>query len=253
VVFLVVIAGLSDDLSTGALMITIALSFDSGILFCAAAKNSVPARTNSESTNIFLKQYGAKSGDGCSIFLLSEPIDFTVAAVQYCEYGLDFLQPADLTIERMRVTIENSLSEIYQRQPGVTMLVALYSSSDRKYSVYRTSGAALKELAGYDCQGSAAYLGHYLIRDRYRAMQSMDTLDLRSVFAVAAETLDGVRDFCQGCAECAEILVLYANGRKSGVQRIWRGRRELPELALPGESGTRSAIGSVADYAGHLS
>jgi hypothetical protein len=61
----------------------------------------------------------------------------------------------------------------------------------------------------------------------------MDALDLQSVFAIAAETLDGVRDFCEGCAECAEILVLYANGRKSGVQRIWHGRHELPELALP--------------------
>ena len=77
------------------------------------------------------------------------------------------------------------------------MLVALYSSSDRQYSVFRTCGAALKELAGYDCQGSAAYLGHYLIRDRYRAMQSMDALDLRSVFAIAVETLEGVRNFAK--------------------------------------------------------
>jgi hypothetical protein len=217
---------------TGTLMISIALSFDSGILFCAAAKNSVLARLYSESTNIFPRQYGAKSGDACSIFLLSEPIDYAVAAVQYCEHALDILQPAELTIDRMRAAIENSLSEIYQRQPGVTMLVALYSSSDRQYSAFRASGAALKDIASYDCQGSAAYLGHYLIRDRYRAMQSMDALDLRSVVVIAAETLDGVREFCEGCPKCAEIMVLYANGRKSGVERIWPGRRELPALAL---------------------
>jgi len=216
------------------MMISISLSFDSGILFCAAAKNIVPARMYSESTNIFPRQYGAKSSDACSIFLLSEPIDCAVAAVQYCEHALDSLQPTEFRIDRMRATIENSLSEIYQRQPGVTMLVALYSSSDQQYAAFRTSGAALKELAGYDCQGSAAYLGHYLIRDRYRAMQSMDALDLRSVFALAAETLDGVREFCEGCPECVEILVLYANGRKSGVQRLSQGRRELPELELPG-------------------
>ena len=233
-----VVAGLSDDLTTGALMISIALSFDSGILFCAAAKNRVPTRMYSESTNIFSRQYGAESSDGCSIFLLSEPVDCNVAAVQYCEHALDILQPAELTIDRMRATIENSLSEIYQRQAGVTMLVALYSSSDRQYSAFRTSGTALKELSGYDCQGSAAYLGHYLIRDRYRALQSMEALDLRSVFAIAAETLDGVRDFSEECAECAEILVLYANGCNSGVQRIWQGIRELPELGAPGESST---------------
>jgi hypothetical protein len=103
-----VIAGLSDDPTTGALMISIALSFDSGILFCAAAKNSFPARMCSESTNIFPKQYGAKSDDACSIFLLSDPIDCAVAAVQYCEHALDILQPAEFTIDRMRATIENS-------------------------------------------------------------------------------------------------------------------------------------------------
>jgi hypothetical protein len=214
-------------------MISIALSFDSGILLCAAAENSVPARMYCEPANIFPRRYGAKSGDACSIFLLSEPIDCAVAAVQYCEHALDILQPAECTIDRMRATIEKSLSEIYQRQPGVTMLVALYSSSDRQYSAFRTSGVALKELAAYDCQGNAAYLGYYLIRDRYRAMQSMDALDLRSVVAIAAETLDGVREFCEVCPECTEILVLYADGRKSGVERIWPGRRELPELALP--------------------
>jgi hypothetical protein len=215
-------------------MISIALSFDSGILFCAVAKKSVPGRMYSESTNIFPRRYGAKSDDACSIFLLSEPIDCATAAVQYCEHALDSLQPPEFTIDRMRATIENSLSKIYQNQPAVTMLVALYSSCGQQYSAFRTSGAALIELAGYDCQGSAAYIGHYLIRDRYRAMQSMDALDLRSVFAIAAETLDGVREFCEGCSKCGEILVLYANGRKSGVQRLWHGRRELPELELPG-------------------
>jgi hypothetical protein len=214
------------------LMISIALSFGSGILLCAAAKNSARARMHSEFTNIFLRQYGAKPDDACSIFILSEPIDCTVAAVQYCEHALDILQPAELTIARMRATIENSLFEIYQKVPGVTMLVALYSSSDRQYSAFRTSGAALKELAGYDCQGSEAYLGHYLIRDRYRAIQSMDTLDLRAVFAIAAETLDGVSEFCEGRTECAEILVLYANGCRSGVERIWKYRGEMWEPAL---------------------
>lgn len=213
-------------------MISIALSFNSGILFCAAGKNGVGARMYSASTNIFPKQYGAKSGDACSVFLLSEPIDCTVAAVHYCEYALSILQPAEFTIDRMRATIENSLSETYQRQPEDTMLVALYSSSDRQYSAFRTSGAALQELGSYDCQGGMAYLGHYLIRDRYRAMQSMDALDLRSVFAIAAETLDGVREFCEGCVDWAEILVLYANGRKSGVERIWQSRCELPEPPL---------------------
>jgi hypothetical protein len=59
-----------------------------------------------------------------------------------------------------------------------------------------------------------------------------NSVPARMEFAIAVETLEGVRDSCEGCAECAEILVLYAYGRKSGVHRFRLGRHELPELAL---------------------
>src|SRR5215813_7228439 len=87
-------------------MISIALSFDSGILLCAAAKNSVASQMYSESTSIFPKEYGAKSRDTRSIFVLSEPIDCAVAAVQYCEHALDIIEPAEFTIDRMRAAID---------------------------------------------------------------------------------------------------------------------------------------------------
>ncbi|HYL37555.1 MAG TPA: hypothetical protein VEV17_16690 [Bryobacteraceae bacterium] len=213
-------------------MIAIALSFDSGILLCADTKYGVPARAHPELSNTFSKQYRSEPGYARSIFLVSEPSGCRVAAVQYSESALDILSPAEYTIDQMRATIENSLSEIYRRQPEAAMLVTLYSALDRQYSLFHTSGAALKELAGYDCQGAAAYLGHYLIRERYEAMRSMDALDLRSIFSLATETLDRVRESCDGCGEFTEIFVLYANGRASGVQRIRQGARELPELAL---------------------
>jgi len=219
-------------MTAGAAMIAIAISFDSGILLCADTKHSVPARLPPESTNIFPKQYGSKLGYARSIFLISEPVDWTVAAVQYCEAALDILQPAEYTIDRMRATIENSLFEIYQRQPEATLLVALYSPCDQQYSLFRTSGAALREIVGYDCEGTAAYLGHYLIRDRYRASQSMDALDLTSVFSIAIETLEGVREYHGRCGESTEIFVMYANGRASGIQRIRQDTRKQPKLAL---------------------
>jgi hypothetical protein len=37
-------------------------------------------------------------------------------------------------------------------------------------------------------------------------MRSMDALDLRSAVAMAAETLEGVREFREGCPQCAEDL-----------------------------------------------
>ena len=60
----------------------------------------------------------------------------------------------------------------------------------------------------------------------------MDALDLRSAVAIAAETMDRAGEFYKGCPEGSEISVLYANGRRSGVQRIWRGRSETLDLAL---------------------
>jgi len=209
-------------------MIAIALSFDSGILLCADAKDSDPARGSS----IFCKQYGSQSGYARSIFLVSELADCSVATVQHCEHQLLLLEPAEYTIDRMRAAIENSLFEICQKQPEATMLVTLYSAPDRQYALFHTSGHALKEVGGYDCQGPASYLGHYLIRERYNAMRSMDQLDLRSISSLAIETMETIRESQNGCGEFTEIFVLYANGHESRIHRIRRGTRELPEQAL---------------------
>src|SRR5438477_627265 len=114
-------------------MIAVAISFGSGILLCADTNSSVPA------TRIFPRQYTSKRGYARSIFLVSEPISSTGAAVQYCECALDTLKPSEYTVDRMRATIEQSLFEIYQRQPGTTLLVALYSPCDRQYSLFRTN------------------------------------------------------------------------------------------------------------------
>jgi len=60
----------------------------------------------------------------------------------------------------------------------------------------------------------------------------MDALDLKSVFSMATETMDSVRESHEGCGEFTEIYVLYANGWTSGVQRIRKGTHELQERAL---------------------
>jgi hypothetical protein len=201
--------------------IAVAISFDSGILLCADTKDGVPPR-------IFQRQYGSDPGCARSIFAISEPGDGTVAALQHCERALDILQPGECTIDRMRATIERALPEAYPRhldsqlesKPEAALLVALYSPADRQCSLFRTNGTALGEFVGYDCQGTAAYLGHYLIRDRYRAAQSMDSLDLSTVFSIAIETLEGVRECLDGCGESTEVVVMYANGCASELQLL---------------------------------
>jgi hypothetical protein len=220
--------------------IAVALSFDSGIVLCADATHGVPA-----CAKIFPKHYHSLPDGARSIFLISEPIDDTVAACRQCEHGLDALQPTEFTIDRMRATIERSLLEMSREHLDssrestgeTTLLVALYSASERQCSLFRASGPVLRELVGYDCQGPAAHLGHYLIRDRYRAAQSMDALDLTTAFSIAIETLQSVRECPGGCGESTEIMVMYANGRASDVQHIRRATQKQRKLALSALSG----------------
>ena len=122
--------------------IAVAISFDSGILLCADTKHGVPAR-------IFPKQYGSDPGCARSIFVISEPGDCAVAALQQCERALDILQPAEYTIDRMRATIEHALLEVQQQQldsqleskPEAPLLVALYSPADRQCSLFHRANA----------------------------------------------------------------------------------------------------------------
>ena len=166
------------------LTIAIAIPFGSGVLLCAEASRIPSARIRLGSSRIFQKRYESNPSYARSIFVISDPVNFGIVVVQQCERALDLLQPAEYTIDGMRATIENSLLETYQEQldseldsnPTASLLIALYSSADQRYALFRTNGIGLREHVGYDCQGSAAYVGHFLLRDRYEAAESMGAL-----------------------------------------------------------------------------
>jgi hypothetical protein len=208
--------------------IAVALSFDCGILLCADSKDNVRGQVQPESTKIFQRQYGSNPVCARSIFLTSERVKSTISAIRHCERALDAIRPTEYTFDRMRDAIEYALFKIdqehfdsqLQSKPQTTLLVALYAHSDRQCSLFRTNGTELRELIGYDCQGIAAYLGHYLIHERYRAAQSMGTLDLTTVFSIAIETIEGMKEYRRECRGSAEAMILYADGRVSDVQTI---------------------------------
>ncbi len=222
--------------------IAVAISFDAGILLCADTERRPPARVPRESTKIFPRSYDSQPAGARSIILVSEPVEGMADARQRCERALDALRPDQFTIEGMRTAIEHALLEAWQPQahpwlesnPDASFLAALYSPIDHACSLFRTTGTLLQEFAGYDCQGTAGYFGHCVIRDRYRAAQSMDSLDLTTVFAIATETVESVRECLGGCGDSTEIMVMYANGRASGVQRIRCDTRRHHTLTLLG-------------------
>lgn len=222
--------------------IAVALSFDSGVLLCADTQQALPARIPCPSSRIFHRSYNSHPSGARSIFLISEPIDVVTAARERCERALDSLGPGEYTIGGMRSALEESLRDDPSRHwtpfvdanPDATLLAALYSPVDRQCCLFRTSGNAFHEFAGYDCQGSGGYFAHCAIRDRYRAAESMDSLDLATVFSIATETIESVREYLGGCGDSTEIMVMYANGRTSAVQRICRHTVKQRTLHLLG-------------------
>jgi hypothetical protein len=221
--------------------IAVALSFDSGILLCADAQRPVPARLPRECTNVFSRCYGSRPADARSIFATSDASEPAIAVLHACERALDVLAPADFVLDRMRAAIESALHDSQGRLAAAfeePLFAALYSPHDRQCSLFRTRGAGLQEVVGYECHGSASHVAHCLIRERYKAAQSMDSLDLTTAFAIATEAVEAVRDGLGGCGESTEVMVLYANGRASDVQRIRRDTTKQRTLALLGHLPT---------------
>lgn len=222
--------------------IAVALSFDSGVLLCADTQQGLPARIPCPSSRIFQRSYRSHPSGARSVFLISEPVDAVVAARERFERALDDLPSGEYTLERMRFAIEQALLEDRSRDwtpqldanPDATLLAALYSPIDRQSCLFRVSGNAVHDFDGYDCQGTAGYFGHCAVRDRYRAAESMESLDLTTVFSIATETIEAVREYLGGCGDSTEIMVMYANGRASAVQRLRRDTMKLRTLELLG-------------------
>jgi len=216
-----------------------AISFNSGILLFADTEPAVLRRIPYEPRRIFHREYGSSPGLAHSIFVVSDAVDWARAAFQCGERALDALRPAERTIDRMRETIEHSLLQSYCEQdagePSARerpLFVVLYSPCQLRCSLFRTISTTLREVAGYDCQGTAASLGHYLIRDRYHAARSLDALDLTTVFSIAVDTLAGIRERDDACGKSSEVVVMYSDGHVSGVQRILHDSQERRAVTL---------------------
>ena len=219
-------------------MIAAALSFNSGILLFADADRprSVAPR---ESRRIFQRQYGEPPQCARSVFVASDIVGWTSAAFERSETALEALPASQRTIDGMKDAIEHALFEAYQDQIGLptaeqqfSAFIALYSPAEKRYALFHTLNTALREVAGHDCVGPAAFLGHYLIRDPYNAARSMDALNLETVFSIATDTLDGVRACNEKCGVSSEMAVMYADGHVSDIQRIPHDSHKERKVAL---------------------
>jgi hypothetical protein len=219
-------------------MIAAALSFNSGILLVADADPSGNG-TSHDNKKIYPRQYGEAPACARSVFVVSDAVEWAAAAFARCEQALEAVPTDARTIDRMRDAVQGALFESYRERidrpspvPELTGFVALYSPIDHGYALYHTLDTTIREVAGHDCVGGAAYLGHYLIRDRYNAARSMDALNLETVFSIATDTVEGVRS-CHGtCGTSSDMVVMYADGHVSEIQRIPQDTHKQRKVAL---------------------
>src|SRR3954451_12027694 len=159
-------------------MIAAALAFNSGILLVADAEANGSAAPGAP--KIVHHRHSSAPRCAQAVFAVSDVDAWTVDAFECCRRGLAAIAADSCTIERMRAAIEQSLLEAHRvrrdartSERELTALVALYSPFGQRYELFHTLSTVLHEVVGHDCVGPAAYLGHYLTRDRYNAARSM--------------------------------------------------------------------------------
>jgi 20S proteasome alpha/beta subunit len=206
---------------TRGVRVTIAagFQFDEGVLVCADTKHT--AGMNLYETKLFAKPYssGAKS-----IFAIAGASRFARMAVSDCEKALSKLKAPEKS--DMEDAVKETLIKVHEKHifrhpdrgvvggPDFNLMIALWSAIDG-LGMYSTEGTALDPIATYDCAGAGAYLGHYIIRPRYRT-----TMGIGEVFSLATTALQRIKAYDQDCGGYSEVSVLTRSGELSEVERF---------------------------------
>ena len=98
---------------------------------------------------------------------------------------------------------------------SVRLIAGLWSPVDG-LRVYSTRDSMVMEFRGYDLVGSGEYLGHYLVRPRYRGAET----SLGDVTATAITTLCSIKEYDDGCGGRSELVVIRKNGTISPVKAL---------------------------------
>jgi 20S proteasome alpha/beta subunit len=193
--------------------------FDEGVLICADTKHT--AGMNLYETKLFAKSYGSGAK---SIFAIAGASRFARMAVSDCGKALSKLKAPEKS--DLEDAVKETLIKVHQEHifphpdrgvvggPDFNLVVALSSAIDG-LGLYSTDGTALDPVATYDCLGSGDYLGHYIIRPRYRSGMSIG-----EVFALATTALQRIKAYDQNCGGYSEVSVLTRSGELSDVERF---------------------------------
>lgn len=199
--------------------------FQKGALLCADTKHT--GQMALYDPKLFPKQY---PNGGRSIFAIAGNSSYAGMGVRKCEAKIGLLKNPSL--DQMADEIEAALLEIYTKHihshpdrntvggPDFWLLAALWSPVNGlgTYSTAQTSAAPFPV---YFCEGTGAYLGHYIIKPRYTDPNS----DLTLAVSVAFTALQRIKSYDPDCGGYSQVVTLSNEGQISpvGQHEISRG------------------------------
>lgn len=203
-----------------------------GILFATDTKHTSAGWMQIEAGKMFASKY--PSG-GQTLFALSGHVHFAKMILQHCEYELAGLTTEAFTLNGCRSVIERVLREDYaahifphpEPRPEVEFLIGAYSPVSKKCGLFSTDGSSVNRLRGYECRGTGAYLGHFLLREKYKDIQrsrdrDSDTYgDAKQIGAHVLDALQQIKAYDDSCGRSTDIAWMAHDGRMSHLTRLY--------------------------------
>jgi 20S proteasome alpha/beta subunit len=205
-------------------------NFNDGVLICADTKHS--AGFSIDASKIFAKRYG---NGAASVFAYAGSMRYCRTAIQHIESSIEDLERKDATLSTMRALVEEELKKLHTDNlylhPGfrtgkvsVGFIGALWSPKEGLLPI-SIEDASVNEFQGYDCIGSGEYLGHYLIRPKYKSLKLPISFD--SVVLLSAYALMSIKGYDEACGGKSEMVVVRKRDGVSPVRvlNITKGER----------------------------
>jgi 20S proteasome alpha/beta subunit len=190
------------------------IRFDGGIMLCAESMYS-GGDIKYNRTKIFTTRYEG----GCTIFATAGHEGYAKLAVQEAQERIE-AEKGRRTIKSIRGIVSTVVSSVYanhidKRLPHelydseIYLLIAVWSESEG-LSLFASRKTAVIRIDTYDCIGTGAYLGHYIIGPSYD-----DKLNERRVLMLAIQALAATKSHDPYCGGDSEIVILHEDGTTS--------------------------------------
>jgi 20S proteasome alpha/beta subunit len=148
-------------------------NFEGGVVLCADTKHSASYKV--DASKIFTERY---DNGAVSAFVYAGNMRYCRMAIEKFESAIASLTQEQATLAMMRGMVEGALRAIHKehvfvhprfraQELSIRFVGSLWSPHGGLYN-FSTDDTSIIRFRGYDCIGSGAYLGHYLIRSKYK-------------------------------------------------------------------------------------